>query len=382
MTFDPSTLAGKVLWLRAKDNAGADGSSVTSWADQSGAGGVVASSGTAPTVATASTPLGGKSVRFGGAGHFTLDILNRYTASSVNASAIASWGPQNAFDGIAGDSGNSWASIAGFPQWLQIQCVAQVSTGYAITARTGAADQAPNAWTFLGSNDGSSWTTLDTQTAQVFTAGQTKTYTFTNSTAYAYYRINVTAVNSSTVAAIAELAITGVTNTGATGEVWVVVKADSATATNGPWAFSVEADPATQSPWYSIGGVVYENFGASPGSRQSFTPTLSIASWRIYRVVANGTAWAAYLDGVSQATATTTGPMWRPDKTLGINAYGTRLTGNIAEILVRTQVSTTQEVSDITAYLTAEHFVAPPAQGALRRPTIVASRAAQRASRW
>jgi len=59
----------------------------------------------------------------------------------------------------------------------------------------------PKNWTFDGSNDGTNWTTLDTQTNQTSWTTPTTSnyatawneYTFSNNTAYRYYRINVTA---------------------------------------------------------------------------------------------------------------------------------------------------------------------------------------------
>ena len=55
--------------------------------------------------------------------------------------------------------------------------------------------RAPKSWTLQGSNDGSSWTTIDTQTnftawggGNVFTG-----FSFSNTTAYSYYRWHVTA---------------------------------------------------------------------------------------------------------------------------------------------------------------------------------------------
>jgi hypothetical protein len=50
----------------------------------------------------------------------------------------------------------------------------------------------PTDWTFLGSNDGTNWTTLDTITGQVFGGNEMKTYSISNSTSYTYYKINVT----------------------------------------------------------------------------------------------------------------------------------------------------------------------------------------------
>ncbi len=55
----------------------------------------------------------------------------------------------------------------------------------------------PKDWTFEGSNDGTNWTVLDTQTNQSFSDasmnGELKQYNFTNTTEYRYYRLNVSA---------------------------------------------------------------------------------------------------------------------------------------------------------------------------------------------
>lgn len=56
--------------------------------------------------------------------------------------------------------------------------------------------RAPRNWTFEGSNDDSNWTTLDTQTGiTTWVTGTPKTFTFTNSTKYRYYRLNISANN-------------------------------------------------------------------------------------------------------------------------------------------------------------------------------------------
>jgi lysophospholipase L1-like esterase len=65
---------------------------------------------------------------------------------------------------------------------------------YTIKVRTDANAQAysPKTWAFLGSNDNSTWITLDTRTAvpQWFT-GEVRTYSLANATAYRYYRLTV-----------------------------------------------------------------------------------------------------------------------------------------------------------------------------------------------
>lgn len=55
----------------------------------------------------------------------------------------------------------------------------------------------PRNWTFDGSNDGSSWTTLETVTAYSMAAGGLYTSSvLANSTSYTYYRISITAVQT------------------------------------------------------------------------------------------------------------------------------------------------------------------------------------------
>lgn len=93
----------------------------------------------------------------------------------------------------------------------------------------------PKAWTFAGSNDKTTWTTLDTrpsETGWASTRAECRTKTFTNTTAYRYYRFTATEAQSDTdgylemvqleyfnTAAFADLRLdipaeTSVTNTG------------------------------------------------------------------------------------------------------------------------------------------------------------------------
>jgi hypothetical protein len=57
----------------------------------------------------------------------------------------------------------------------------------------GTASYSPTAWTLKGSNNGSSWTTLDTRSGISWGASEKKEFCFTNTTAYLYYQINITA---------------------------------------------------------------------------------------------------------------------------------------------------------------------------------------------
>ena len=112
-------------------------------------------------------------------------------SSEVNTSNQA-W---NAFDF---NSNTQW--LAGATSgWVQIDLGAAnavVSTSYSIQAtNSGNLTFMMTGWTFAGSNNGSSWTTLDTETGITWTALQTQTWSFTNTTAYRYYRLTSSSNN-------------------------------------------------------------------------------------------------------------------------------------------------------------------------------------------
>lgn len=114
-------------------------------------------------------------------------------ATATASQSYSGEGPQNAFDG---NTSTVWTCTAGPACWLQLRLNAPVVvTTYNIAGRAGWDARAPKDWTFQGSNDGTTWVTLDTQTAQHPTGSTIYTYTFANTVAYSYFRINITANN-------------------------------------------------------------------------------------------------------------------------------------------------------------------------------------------
>ena len=106
-----------------------------------------------------------------------------------------------AFNGIIDAAENKcWIASSGQTTgWLQYQFVTvQAVQWYSITNRTiidvGAS---PKDWTLEGSNDGLIWTILDTQTNQTWINGEKKEYTIVNPRAFLYYRLNISANNTS-----------------------------------------------------------------------------------------------------------------------------------------------------------------------------------------
>ena len=105
------------------------------------------------------------------------------------------------------DQGNSWA-VQSTSGWIQYEFTsAKTITRYTITSRNEPATRAPKSWTLKGSNNGSNYATLDTQSDVTDWAGQAnvkKTFDIDNSTPYTYYKLDITASNDATYVGVGE----------------------------------------------------------------------------------------------------------------------------------------------------------------------------------
>jgi fibronectin type 3 domain-containing protein/regulation of enolase protein 1 (concanavalin A-like superfamily) len=140
----------------------------------------------------------------------TSPMVNLAFSGMANDSANYPANAENAFDR---NPGSQWF-YTGTNGWLQYDFGAgnaQVVKRYTVTEADTIAARDPKNWTFLGSQNGSSWTTLDSQTNQSFAYQyQQLTYNIANTTAYRYYRLNVTANNGdSTFLHVGELGLWG-----------------------------------------------------------------------------------------------------------------------------------------------------------------------------
>ena len=111
-----------------------------------------------------------------------------------------------AFDG---NSNTRWSSGGGAPSWLQIQFpTAVVCTAYQITSRNDYYyNQAPRTFVVAGSNNGTTWQTLDSQSGISFMQNETKLFDFENNEAYLYYRLYVTENNGGGTVALGKFEI-------------------------------------------------------------------------------------------------------------------------------------------------------------------------------
>lgn len=154
------------------------------------------------------------------------------TGTVTASTTYAGYNAYAAFDDLS-TRANSWfTSSPNTTGWVQYDFgsgVTKTITHYSITAlatdpATGDAAHAPNTWTFEGSNNGSSWTTLDTQTnAPGWATGEKRIYATSNTTAYRYYRVNVSVNQGGTILTINEIELL----TSLTGAQAIEIKLDS-----------------------------------------------------------------------------------------------------------------------------------------------------------
>lgn len=109
--------------------------------------------------------------------------------------------PWKAFDGVTNSGGYaSWtAGVGSLPNWIQKQNPnADTVYAYYVTNRNDGYG-VPTAWTVAGSNNNTSWTTLDTRSGITAGSGTRTLYTIAAGSrgAYLYYRMTVSAVANS-----------------------------------------------------------------------------------------------------------------------------------------------------------------------------------------
>jgi hypothetical protein len=155
------------------------------------------------TAFTPPTNLGAMSIP-----QMTSNSLPSGTAAANSVGNAPAW---NAFDR---NTGTAWQSGTFNTAWLSYQFpTGRIIKRYGFFTSTNN-NTSPRTWTFEGSNNGSTWTTLDTQTN--FVTGVSTFYSFdisANTTSYTYYRINITATQAfNQLIQIAELEMSEVTN--------------------------------------------------------------------------------------------------------------------------------------------------------------------------
>jgi predicted alpha-1,2-mannosidase len=159
-----------------------------------------------PAVTWVSTPEGTKSS--GVTGPAQAGIPGDITATNTGVSANAENPPnETAAKAVDGDENSKWLAFTS-TGWLRVNFASGVTVKrYALTSANDFPERDPRDWQVQGSNDnGATWTTIDSKTGQSFDQRfQTKVFDIpTNTTAYAAYRLNITANLSGGIIQLAE----------------------------------------------------------------------------------------------------------------------------------------------------------------------------------
>jgi fibronectin type 3 domain-containing protein len=162
----------------------------TSYTDASAQSGVLYYYTVSATTASGSTANGTESSA--GLNPFRVRTTGGTASSGQNTTGTE--GADKAFDG---STSTKWFNGTGATDWIQYRFASGKRwplSQYKISSANDVPARDPVSWQVLGSNDGTTWTTLDTRTGQSFAARfQTNTYTVPQTAAYEYYRLNITA---------------------------------------------------------------------------------------------------------------------------------------------------------------------------------------------
>src|ERR1035437_3966790 len=191
--------------------------------------------------------------------------------------------PFLAFDRQVG-GGHQWISNNGSPvNWLEFDLGSGNSStlgSYGLTC--GDVGRVPKDWTLEGSNDDSTWDTLDTVTnATGWASGETRTFTpAVATTAYRYFRLNVTANNGDgSYTQVEELALyTGETVPNIATSYGIT----SPGSTRAPkdWTLEGSNDDST---WDTLDTVTNAT-GWGSNETRTFTPAVATTAYRYFRL--------------------------------------------------------------------------------------------------
>ena len=151
------------------------------------------------------------SLFYGCNGTKTIDVTASQFQTSITTDATAFGDGEGVANLIDGDYSTKMCATASTAPTITYQSkVKAVPTSYVIVSANDADDRDPKSWTLSGSTDGTNWTTLDTQTNQIFAKRhQLNSYSFSNTTPYNYFKLTITANNGSTGTQLAEFRIYG-----------------------------------------------------------------------------------------------------------------------------------------------------------------------------
>jgi len=125
---------------------------------------------------------------------FDLGTVNSGTTNGWFSSGAA--GVQYVSGNYIGSTNTTVNGTTKLGEWIQLQVpIAFILGSYSFQSRSDN-QSVPTGWVLAGSNDGSTWSSIDTQTGISWASGSlNKTFTVSSSTAYLYYRMITNTIN-------------------------------------------------------------------------------------------------------------------------------------------------------------------------------------------
>jgi len=193
--------------------------------------------------------------------------VNTRTTSSLIVTARGENAPGEGIDKLYDDTKNTkWVDFS-TTSWVQFAySVGQIWNRYEIISANDSPTRDPKNWNIQGSNDGSSWTTLSTQSNQTWANRlDKKAYTFTNTNAYKYYKWNITANNGAIETQSAELIFSRVTARGdnASAGEGIDKLSDDITTANNKW---LDQNPTSWTQVQYYFGQVWNKYEITSGN--------------------------------------------------------------------------------------------------------------------
>ena len=222
--------------------------------------------------------------------------------------------------------------------WLKIQ----MSTATSLTQYTLQADatyfaKSPKDWKLFGSNDNSSWTAIDTQTSQTYTASESKNFSVTSSS-YLYFLFIFNKSASASNVAVGYITFEGSTGSSGTGSVigtrYLTYNGTSQYALGG--VTNMPSDKMSMSFWIKTTATAGTIFSFGGGSSNNVERAVKLSAGKVQLYEKNGAAetsllsssavndnnwhnivctiagissvWKIYVDSVDVSASTVSGP--------------------------------------------------------------------------
>ena len=137
-----------------------------------------------------------------------------------------------------------------------------------------------------------------------------------------------------------------------TGEVFVIVKANSATPAVARGLWSLGSNGADCYP--NTNGSIYESFG-STGQYNIGHPGSGVTQYSLYNVSGQAGQWTARIDGMTLLTSATNTGAFTTSPFLGKDGNGNMFDGAVAEVIIYNTVLTAAQRTTVGQYLQGKY---------------------------